>query len=77
MKKKELIYKLSITLSCSVMGMFTGAATTYLISVYLFNQDLNDAIFIIVAIGLIGSQIGIGLGLKLANRLHKRKANLL
>ena len=75
MKKGELIYKLSVALFCSVFGILVCGGITYIIAVYIFKQDLNDAIFTIVALGLIGSQLGIGLGLKLANKLYKKRKN--
>ena len=77
MKKNELAYKLSIALLCSVFGILTGGICTYLLAIYVFNQDLNQAIFMIVILALIGSQLGIVYGLKLGNKLYKRKTNML
>ena len=75
MKKGELIYKLSVALFCSIFGMIVSGGITYLITIYLFSQNLNEAIYTIVIFALLGSQLGIGFGLKLANKLYKGRKN--
>ena len=73
MKRKEILFKLSIALFCAVLGILIGGTTSYLLAVFVFEKDLNQALLTIAVIGLIGSQLGIFLGLRLGNKLYKKR----